>query len=424
MTSNTISVGNYLSVAKPIAAAEIAAIRAEFPILGTQVNGKPLVYLDNAATSQKPLALIEAISTYYRTGNANIHRGVHMLSSRATTAYEDTRSKVAAFIGAAQSSEVIFTHGTTESINLVASSFCRRFLKAGDNVLISALEHHSNIVPWQLACEAAGATLKVIPMNDRGELIREDFTSLLDERVKLIALSHISNSLGTINPVKEMIAEAHAEGIPVLLDGAQSAAHLPINVRDLDCDFFAFSGHKVFGPTGIGFLYGKEKWLEQMPPYMGGGEMIKTVTFEKTTYNDLPFKFEAGTPNIEGGICFAAALDYISAIGMDRICGYEDELLRDATAQLSEIPGLEIVGTAANKASIISFNIRGCHPYDIGVILDQLGIAVRTGHHCTEPIMDFYKIPGTVRASFAFYNTPEEITKLVAGVRKAVKLLT
>lgn len=401
----------------------VEEIRNDFPILSTLVHGNPLVYLDNAATSQKPVQVIEAIDHYYRYENANIHRGVHFLSATATEAYEACRIRVREFINAASLSEIIFTSGTTDSLNLVASSFSRKFLKKGGRILISALEHHSNIVPWQLACEQYEAELAVIPMNEQGELIMEEFYKLLDERVCLVAISHISNSLGTINPVKEVIAAAHALNIPVLLDGAQSIAHQTIDVQELDCDFFTFSAHKILGPTGFGVLYGKEKWLEAMPPYRGGGEMIKTVSFTKTTYNELPFKFEAGTPHIAGGIGLNAALIYLMNLGMDNIERAEQVLLEKSTRALSQIEGLKLIGTAANKASIVSFNIKGVHPYDLGVILDQQGIAVRTGHHCTQPIMDFLKIPGTVRASFCFYNSEDEIYRLEKGIRKAITML-
>ena len=402
----------------------VEEIRNDFPILSTIVHGNPLIYLDNAATSQKPIQVIEAIDHYYKYENANIHRGVHYLSATATEAYEACRVKVRDFINARSLSEVIFTSGTTDSINLVASSFSRKFLKKGGKVLISALEHHSNIVPWQLACEQYEAELVVIPMNHTGELVIEEFYKLLDESVCLVAISHISNSLGTINPVKEMIDAAHALNIPVLLDGAQSIAHQTIDVQDLDCDFFTFSAHKILGPTGFGVLYGKEKLLEVMPPWKGGGEMIKTVSFTKTTYNELPFKFEAGTPHIAGGIGLSAAITYLMNLGMDNIEKAEQVLLEKSTYALSKIEGVELIGTSANKASIVSFNVKGVHPYDVGVILDQLGIAVRTGHHCTQPIMDFLGIPGTVRASFCFYNSEEEIYRLEKGIRKAITMLT
>jgi cysteine desulfurase/selenocysteine lyase len=352
-----------------------------------------------------------------------VHRGVHYLSQHATDAFEESRRKTAAFINAAHDYEVIFTRGTTESINMVAHSYGKAFVKKGDEIIISALEHHSNIVPWQMLCEDRGATLRVIPMNEKGELQMEVFAGLLNEKTKLVAVNYVSNSLGTINPVRDIISLAHSHHVPVLLDAAQAIQHIPVDVQELEVDFLAFSGHKMYGPTGIGVLYGKEKWLNQMPPYQGGGEMIKTVSFENTVYNDLPFKFEAGTPNIEATICLSAAIDYINHIGLEKIQQYEHELLEYATAQLSQIDKIQLVGTAAEKASVVAFNIEGVHPYDTGVILDKLGIAVRTGHHCTQPIMDFLCIPGTVRASFAFYNTRDEIDALVAGIKKAVSML-
>jgi len=402
---------------------DIAALRNDFPILRSQVNGKPLVYFDNAATTQKPQVVIDAISNYYTNLNANVHRGVHSLSQKATDAFEATREAVRAHINAAHTHEIIFTKGTTESINLVASSFMG-FVKPGDNIVISAIEHHSNIVPWQLLAARTGASLRIIPVNDSGELEIEALDNLLDERTKLVAVNHISNALGTINPIKEIIEKAHATGTAVLIDGAQALPHMRIDVQDLDADFYAFSGHKVFGPTGVGVLYGKEVWLQKLPPYQGGGEMIKEVTLQKSTWADLPHKFEAGTPNIEGVIALKPALDYINAIGLDAIAAYENELLACGTEKLSAIDGLRIIGTAAQKASVISFVIDGTHPYDIGMILDKLGIAVRTGHHCTQPIMERFGLPGTVRASFAFYNTLQEIDILVAGVNRAVKMLT
>jgi cysteine desulfurase/selenocysteine lyase len=402
---------------------DIKKIRNDFPILDTKVNGKPLIYLDNAATSQKPQYVLNAIEEYYSTINSNVHRGVHHLSQQATNAFELSRKKIASFINASSDHEIIFTKGTTEGINLVASCYGKKFINAGDVIIISAMEHHSNIVPWHMLCEERNAELRVIPINDKGELIMDEFKSLLDEKVKLIAVSYVSNSLGTINPVREIISLAHAQNIPVLLDAAQAIQHIGVDVQELDVDFLAFSGHKMYGPTGIGILYGKEKWLNQLPPYQGGGEMIKTVTLQKTTYNDLPFKFEAGTPNIEAAICLGAAVDYINQIGLEKIHEHEYDLLQYATEKLSEIDGLRIIGTAENKASVVSFVIHGAHPYDVGVILDQMGIAVRTGHHCTQPLMDFYCIPGTARASFAFYNTREEIDELVKGVKKAVSML-
>lgn len=401
---------------------DIKAVRADFPILNQTVNGKPLVYFDNAATSQKPQVVIDAISRYYEQINSNIHRGVHALSQLATDAYEISRQKIQKHINAKHSYEVLFTTGTTHGINLVANGFAA-FVKAGDEVMVSAMEHHSNIVPWQMLCERAGAKLVVIPMNERGELIVEEFEKLLTEKIKIVALNHISNSLGTINPVKLIIDKAHAVGAAVLIDGAQAAPHLKIDVQELDCDFYAFSGHKACGPTGSGILYGKEEWLNKLPPYQGGGEMIKEVSFEKTTYADLPHKFEAGTPNIEGGIVLGTAIDYLNTIGLENIAAYEHELLVYGTQKLLEIDNLKIIGTAENKTSVISFNVGNIHPYDIGAIVDKMGIAVRTGHHCTQPVMDFFKIPGTVRASFAFYNTKEEIDALTEAVKKAQRML-
>ncbi|MEO6329034.1 MAG: cysteine desulfurase [Ginsengibacter sp.] len=402
---------------------DVEKIRKDFPILNLKVNGKPLVYFDNAATSQKPWRVIKAIEHYYTHLNSNVHRGVHHLSQQATDAFEVSRKKIAGFINAAHDYEVIFTKGTTEAINLVAYSYGKQFVQAGDIIIISALEHHSNIVPWQLLCEDRKAILKVVPINEKGELLLAAFKDMLNEKVKLVSVNYVSNSLGTINPVREIIELSHQYNIPVLLDAAQAVQHMPVDVQELDVDFLAFSGHKMCGPTGIGILYGKEKWLNQMPPYQGGGEMIKTVSFEKTTYNELPFKFEAGTPNIEAAICLGAAVDYINETGLENIQQYEHELLEYATEKLSEINGIKFIGTADNKASVVSFIINNIHPYDVGVILDQLGIAVRTGHHCTQPLMDFYGIPGTVRASFAFYNTKEEIDVLTEAVKKAVKML-
>ncbi|WP_127136146.1 aminotransferase class V-fold PLP-dependent enzyme [Flagellimonas oceanensis] len=401
---------------------DIQAIRKDFPILQREVNGQPLVYLDNAATSQTPQQVIDTIVDYYQGYNANIHRGVHTLSQEATDAYEVARQKIQKHFNIVHSHEVIFTSGTTQSINLVATGFTS-FLKEGDEILVSAMEHHSNIVPWQMLCERTGAVLKVIPMNLEGELVMEEYQSLLSERTKLVFCNHVSNALGTINPIEEIIEAAHKVGAAVLIDGAQAAAHIKADLQALDVDFYTVSAHKVCGPTGVGMLYGKEEWLKKLPPYQGGGEMIAEVTFEKTTYADLPHKFEAGTPNICGGIAFGAALDYMNSIGFDAIAQYEDELMQYATEQLLAIDGLKIYGTAAHKTSVISFNIEGVHPYDIGTIVDKLGIAVRTGHHCAQPIMDFYQIPGTVRASFSFYNTKEEVDKLVEGVVRARNML-
>lgn len=403
---------------------DVAKIRADFPILHQEVNGRPLVYFDNAASTQKPQVVIDAISEYYSTINSNIHRGVHHLSQLATDAYEVTREKVRAYLNAEKVHEIIFTKGTTDSINLVASSMSQGFVKAGDEVLISALEHHSNIVPWQMLCQRTGATLKVAPINEQGEIVIEEYKALLNEKTRVVAFNHVSNALGTINPAKEMISLAHEVGAVVLVDGAQSVAHMTLDMQDLDADFYAFSSHKIYGPTGVGILYGKESLLEELPPYQGGGEMIKSVSFEKTTYADLPHKFEAGTPNIEAGIVLGTALDYVNSIGLDNIAAYENELLQYGHKRLSEFEGMRFIGTAQNKASVISFLLGNIHPYDAGVILDKLGIAVRTGHHCTQPIMDFYNIPGTARASFSFYNTKEEIDILVAGLRKVEQMLS
>jgi len=401
---------------------DVQKIREDFPILQRQVNGHPLVYLDNAATSQKPMSVINCLVDYYSNYNANIHRGVHSLSQEATDAYETARKKIQKHFNIAHSYEVIFTSGTTHAINLVAQGFSS-FLKKGDEVIVSAMEHHSNIVPWQMLCERTGAQLKVIPMNEEGMLVMSSYEELLSEKTKLVFVNHISNALGTINPIAEIIEKAHEYGAAVLIDGAQSCSHIQPDLQALDVDFYVTSAHKMCGPTGVGMLYGKEEWLRKLPPYQGGGEMIKEVSFEKTTYADLPHKFEAGTPNIAGGIAFGAAIDYLHSIGFDAIAQYEDELLVYATKRLLEIEGLRIYGTAKEKTSVISFNIEGIHPYDIGTIVDKLGIAVRTGHHCTQPIMEFYKIPGTVRASFSFYNTKEEADRLVDAVVKAKLML-
>lgn len=404
----------------------IEKIRADFPILSQKVNGKPLVYFDNGATSQKPQVVIDAISNYYSEINANIHRGVHTLSQLATDAYEASRTTIQKHLNAKHNHEIIFTSGTTFGINLVANGFAS-LLKAGDEVMVSALEHHSNIVPWQFLCEKTGAKLVVIPMNEKGELVISEFDNILSEKTKIVAVNHISNALGTVNPIAYIIKKAHEVGAAVLIDGAQATPHLRPDVQALDCDFYVFSGHKVCGPTGVGILYGKEEWLRKLPPYQGGGEMIAEVTFEKTTYADLPHKFEAGTPNIEGGIVLGTAIDYMNSIGFDNIAAYEQELLDYGTKRLQEIEGLTIYGpevSGENKASVISFNIDGIHPYDIGTIIDKLGIAVRTGHHCAQPIMQFFNIPGTIRASFAFYNTKEEIDSLVEAVKKAQMMLS
>ncbi|WP_378186104.1 aminotransferase class V-fold PLP-dependent enzyme [Aquimarina sp. W85] len=400
----------------------VQKIREDFPILKRQVNGKPLVYFDNAATSQTPQVVIDAIVDYYSNYNANIHRGVHSLSQEATDAYEAARKKIQLHFNAEHSHEIILTSGTTHSINIIATGFTS-LLSEGDEIIVSALEHHSNIVPWQMLCERTGAVLKVIPMNQEGELLMDSYDHLLSEKTKLVFVNHISNALGTINPIEYIIKKAHDVNAAVLIDGAQSCPHIKSDVQDLDVDFYVASAHKLCGPTGVGLLYGKEEWLNKLPPYQGGGEMIDQVTFEKTTYAGLPHKFEAGTPNICGGIAFGVALDYMNAIGFDAIAAYEKELLAYGTKQLLQIEGLTIYGTSLNKTSVISFNIEGIHPYDIGSIVDKLGVAVRTGHHCAQPIMDFYKIPGTVRASFSFYNTIEEIDVLVASVKKAIQML-
>lgn len=401
-----------------------AEIRKEFPILSTQIYGKDLIYLDNAATTQKPVEVLEAVEQYYHKYNSNVHRGVHLLSQQATAGYEEARRKVAAFINAEASEEVIFTKGTTDGINLIASSFGKQFLQAGDAVLISAMEHHSNIVPWQMIAEERGAELKVIPMDNDGVLRMDLLPSLLTDRVKLVSVTYVSNSLGTINPVREIIQMAHEKGIPVMLDVAQAIQHIPVDVQELDVDFIVFSGHKIYGPTGIGILYGKTKWLNVLPPYQGGGDMIKTVTLEKTTYNELPYKFEAGTPDIAGAIGLGAAIDYVNRIGLDRIAETEQELLEYALEQLSAIEGIRLVGNSKARSSVISFLIGDIHPYDLGELLDKQGIAIRTGHHCTEPVMDFFGIPGTCRASFAFYNTSEEVDLLVAGIKRAAAILS
>ena len=401
----------------------VEKIRKDFPILQRKVNGKPLIYFDNAATSQTPQQVIDVIVDYYTNYNANIHRGVHSLSQEATDAYEEARLKIQKHFNAKHPYEIIYTAGTTDSINLVANGFSS-LLKKGDEVIVSALEHHSNIVPWQMLCERTGASLKVIPMNTDGELILSEFDALLNDNTKLVFVNHISNALGTINPIEYIIDKAHKVGAAVLVDGAQSCPHLKPDVQALDVDFYVCSAHKICGPTGVGMLYGKEEWLHKLPPYQGGGEMIAEVTFEKTTYADLPHKFEAGTPNICGGIAFGAAVDYMNNIGFDNIAEYENELLEYATAQLLEIDGLKIYGTAEKKTSVISFNVNNIHPYDIGTILDKMGIAVRTGHHCAQPIMDFFKIPGTVRASFMFYNTKEEIDTLIEALKKAIMMLS
>ncbi|MCO6500211.1 MAG: cysteine desulfurase [Vicingus serpentipes] len=402
---------------------DIASIRKDFPILSREVNGHPLVYFDNGASSQKPQQVIDTISHYYQYENSNIHRGIHTLSQEATTAYEEARKTIQKFINAKHDHEIIFTKGTTDAINLVASSFGKKFLNEGDEIIISTMEHHSNIVPWQIICEEKGAILKVVPINDKGEFLVDEYEKLLSDKTKLVAVTHVSNTLGTINPVKEIIAKAHQKEALVLIDGAQAVPHTKVDVQELDADFYAFSGHKMFGPTGVGILYGKEGLLNSLPPYQGGGDMIKTVTFEKTTYNDLPHKFEAGTPNIVGGIALATAVDYINEIGIDKIETYEHELLNYATEQIKQIEGVRIIGEAQKKASVLSFVVDGTHPTDIGTIIDKLGIAIRTGHHCTEPLMNRFNIPGTARASFAFYNTFEEVDTFINALKRAVGML-
>jgi cysteine desulfurase / selenocysteine lyase len=401
---------------------DLARIRSDFPILSIEVNGKPLVYLDNAATSQKPRAVIDRIVRYYTQENSNVHRGVHALSELATREYEQSRTVIRKHINAREDREIVFVRGCTEAVNLVANTWGRKNVGKGDEIIVSAIEHHSNIVPWQMLCEASGAILRVIPMNDRGELQIDEYAKLLNDRTRLVSLIHVSNALGTINPVKLMIAMAHERGVPVFIDGAQAIPHMVVDVQDLDADWYAFSGHKVFAPTGIGVLYGKAKLLESMPPYEGGGDMILSVTWEKTLYNEIPYKFEAGTPNIEGSIGLATALDYIDAIGMDKIAAYEAELLAYATEQLQQIDRVILAGTAADKASVLSFTIEGIHPHDIGTIVDQEGVAIRTGHHCAQPVMARLCIPATARASFAFYNTKEEVDALVAAIRKVIEI--
>lgn len=401
---------------------DITKIRADFPILSREVYGKPLIYFDNGATTQKPRCVVDAIVDEYYSVNANVHRGVHFLSQQATELHEGSRETVRRFINARTSAEVIFTRGTTEAINLLAFSFGEEFMKEGDEVIISTMEHHSNIVPWQLLAARKGISIKVIPMNDQGELLLDEYEKLFSDRTRIVSIAHISNVLGTINPVKEMIATAHAHGVPVLVDGAQSIPHMQVDVQDLDVDFFAFSGHKVYGPTGVGVLYGKEEWLDKLPPYQGGGEMIQSVSFEKTTFNELPFKFEAGTPDYIGTTGLAKALDYVSAIGLEQIAAHEHELTTYAMQRLGEIEGMRFLGEAAHKSSVISFLVGNIHPFDMGTLLDRLGIAVRTGHHCAEPLMRRLGIEGTVRASFAMYNTKEEIDALVAGVDRVRKM--
>ncbi len=410
-----------LSIPKTL---DITAVRRQFPVLNREVKGRPLIYLDNAATSQKPQVVIDALTQYYSNYNANIHRGIHTLAEEATAAFEETRNTVKSFIGAASREEIIFTKGTTEGINLVAYSWGRKNIKAGDEIIISNMEHHSNIVPWQLLCEEKNAVLKIIPVNENGELVQEEYEKLLNSKTRLVSVVHVSNALGTVNPVKQMIALAHAAGALFMVDGAQSAVHLDIDVRDLDCDFFAFSAHKLYGPTGVGILYGKKEILESMPPFMGGGEMIKDVTLEKTTFNDLPYKFEAGTPNIADVIAFKTAIQFVQSLGKEKIRAHEQDLMDYAQEELEKIPGLRIIGKAEEKVGVISFILENAHPQDIGILLDNRGIAVRTGHHCAQPLMDRYCIPGTARASFAVYNTRHEIDELVKGLQRVVKILS
>jgi cysteine desulfurase/selenocysteine lyase len=397
-------------------------VREDFPILKQKIHGKQLVYLDNAATAHKPQAVIDAVNRFYMTDNSNVHRGIHELSQRATRDYEEARIKVQRFLSAAHPREIIFVRGTTEGINLVAQSYGRQHVRAGDEIIITHMEHHSNIVPWQILCEQQGALLRVVPINDRGEIILEEYEKLLSSRTRLVSVVHLSNALGTINPVRRMIEAAHRRNVPVLVDGAQAVPRLRVDVRELDCDFYVFSGHKIYGPTGIGVLYGKASLLEVMPPYQGGGDMISSVTFEKTTYNTLPYKFEAGTPDIAGAIGLGSAIDYIEEIGLDSIASHEDQLLAYATDRLAGIAGLRLIGTAKEKAGVLSFVLEGIHPHDVGTVLDEEGIAVRTGHHCCQPVMDRYQVPATVRASLGLYNTKEDIDALVAGIHKVKEM--
>ena len=422
MIENMKAIPQNSELSAPAKRFDVARIREDFPILRQKVHGKPLVYLDNGATSQKPQAVIDALARYYSAENSNIHRGVHSLSERATADYEGARGKVRGFVNAPADKEIIFVRGTTEAINLVAQSYARTFLKAGDEIIVSAMEHHSNIVPWQMVCAQVGARLRVIPINHDGEIVMEEYERLLNERTKFIAVTHVSNALGTVAPVKKMIAMAHAHDVPVLLDGAQAVPHLKVDVRDLDCDFYAFSGHKMFGPTGIGVLYGRQELLEKMPPYQGGGDMISLVTFEKTHYNVLPYKFEAGTPDIAGVIGLGARFDYMQSLEWDQLAAHESELLSYATEALGEIVPLRIIGTAKEKAGVVSFVLDHVHAHDVGTILAQEGVAVRTGHHCAMPVMQRFGVPATTRASFAFYNTQEEIDVLVKALRRVLKV--
>ena len=421
-TSNPTAQGDVAD--KPTKVFDPAKIREDFPILKQKVHGRPLVYLDSAATSQKPQVVIDTLVRYYTTENSNVHRGVHSLSQRATEDYEGARAKVRQLLNASDDREIIFVRGTTEGINLVAQSYGRQNIGEGDEIVISAMEHHSNIVPWQILCQEQGATLRVIPINDDGELLLDEYEKLLGPRTKLVSIVHLSNSLGTINPIEQIVAIAHSHGVPVLVDGAQSAPHMPVDVGKLGCDFYAFSGHKLYGPTGIGVLYGRAELLEAMPPYQGGGDMIKSVTFEKTLYNTLPYKFEAGTPNIAGAVGLGAAIDYVTDIGLDRIAAYERELLEYGTEGLSTIGGLRLIGTAREKAGVLSFVLDGIHPHDIGTILDTEGIAIRAGHHCTQPLMARFGVSAIARASLAFYNNKEEIDSLVKGVDRAIEVFS
>jgi len=406
----------------PRVAFNVERIREDFPVLKQQVHGKPLVYLDSAATSQKPKVVIDTVTQYYLAENSNVHRGIHFLSEQATRAFEESRAKVARFLNASTAQEIIFVRGSTEGINLVAQSFGRMRVKAGDEIIISAMEHHSNIVPWQILCQETGAVLRVVPINDRGEFLVDEYAKLLSPKTRLVSVVHVSNALGTINPVKRIVEMAHSRGVPVLIDGAQAAPHLAIDVQELDCDFYVFSSHKLFGPTGVGVVYGKAHHLEAMPPYQGGGDMILSVTFEKTLYNVIPFKFEAGTPHIAGVIGLGAAIDYLDGVGLDRIAAYERGLLAYATEAVSAVPGVRLIGTAKEKASIVTFVLEGVHAHDIGTILDQEGIAIRTGHHCAQPVLQRFGVPATARASLAFYNTRGEIDALVRGIRKVTEL--
>jgi cysteine desulfurase/selenocysteine lyase len=401
---------------------DASRVRGDFPILAQKIHGKPLAYLDNAATTQKPHAVIEALSRFYATDNSNVHRGVHLLSQRATEQYEDARLKVKRFLNAAHSREIIFVRGTTEGINLVAQSYGRKHIGAGDEVIISHMEHHSNIVPWQILCEEKGAVLRVVPINDKGEFLLEEYEKLLNARTRFVSIVHLSNALGTINPVRQIIDMAHKRNVPVLVDGAQAAPHLPVDVQELDCDFYAFSGHKLYGPTGIGVLYGKTSLLEEMPPYQGGGDMISSVTFAKTTYNTLPYKFEAGTPDIAGAIGLGAAIDYVNDMGLEVVGAYEKQLLSYAITAVAAVSGVRIIGTAADRAGVLSFILEGIHPHDVGQILDLEGVAIRTGHHCCQPVMDRFHVPATARASLALYNTREDIDALVAGLDKVKEM--